>query len=119
MARRTLTITDQDKAEMLRVYVSERKGLVEIGKQYGISPSTVSRLLTVQGATMRPRGTRPSKEKEVLVNPLESHTPDVTAQSDPFFMGENNENFTQEEDGPVIAFTNEEEEPLDFSIPSR
>ena len=110
MARRTLTITDQDKAEMLRLYVAERKGLVELSKQYGISPSTVSRFLTVQGATMRPRGTRPNKEKETLVNPLESHAPEVVVHRTECFPKVNKEE--------VLTFSNEEE-GLDFSLPTR
>jgi len=77
MARRTLALTDQDKAEMLRLYVSDRKGIVEIGKKYDISPSTVSRFLKVQGGTLRPRGTRSISKTEVLVNPLESHEPEA------------------------------------------
>lgn len=99
MARRTLTLTDQDKAEMLRLYVSERKGIVELGKQFGISPSTVSRFLKVQGGTLRPRGTRPSKIKEVLTNPLESHEPEThrTECFPKMFVKE-------DEDSPTVTF---------------
>jgi transposase-like protein len=104
MARRTLTLTDQDKAEMLRLYVSDRKGIVEIGKQFGISPSTVSRFLKVQGGVLRPRGTRSTTKTEVLVNPLESHEPEAhrTECFPKVFVKE-------DEDTPTFTF------PADFS----
>jgi hypothetical protein len=85
MARRALTITDQDKAEMRRLYVAENKGIVEIGKQFSISASTVSRFLKVQGTVLRKRGTRTNKNVDTTTSPFESHMPETTEVETPTF----------------------------------
>lgn len=78
MARRRLDITEEDKAEMLRMYMADNFGISEIAKSFTdkgklVSSSTVSRVLKAKGATLRNRGTR--LVKETNVSPLENHSP--------------------------------------------
>ena len=58
MARKTVPITEEDKAEMLRLYVVDMNALVDISSKFGVSISTVSRILRGQGCPMRSRGNR-------------------------------------------------------------
>ena len=68
MGRRARDLTDEDRAEVVRLYIGEKVGLADIAKVFTdkgkkISPTTVARIIRLGGGAVRKRGTRSSMVK--------------------------------------------------------